>query len=174
MSRLTLGAILVAVWLLLWGSITVANVLSGIAVAAFLFAVYPSDLPWRPSGRVRPGPFLVLCGRFVVDVVWSNVWLTIAVLGPQRSVHTELVRVELRVGDPRLIAMVTNLTALTPGAMVVRVDAEGARPVVLVHVLSVRDPDRFASAMLGLERRCVRALGSDEQVALVERAEVGR
>ena len=174
MSRLTLGAILVAVWLLLWGSITVANVLSGVAVAAFLFAVYPSDLPWRPSGRVRPVPFLVLCGRFVVDVVWSNVWLTIAVLGPQRSVHTELVRVELRVGDPRLIAMVTNLTALTPGAMVVRVDVEGARPVLLVHVLSVRDPDRFASAMLGLERRCVRALGSDEQVALVERAEVGR
>ena len=60
MSRLTLGAILVAVWLLLWGSITVANVLSGIAVAAFLFAVYPSDLPWRPSGRVRPVPFIVL------------------------------------------------------------------------------------------------------------------
>ena len=99
-----------------------------IAVAAVLFVVYPIDLPWWPNGS---GPTAGVRGalRGTSSSTWcgSNVWLTIAVLGPQRSVRTELVRVELRVDDPRLIAMVTNLTALTPGAMVVRVDADGAR-----------------------------------------------
>jgi multicomponent Na+:H+ antiporter subunit E len=168
MSRLTLGAILVVVWVLLWGSATPANVAGGILVAAVLFVVYPSGLPLRPVTRIRPGPALVLGARFVADVIRSNVWLTLAVLGPKRSVRTELLRVELRVADPRILTMVVHLTALTPGAMVVRADTSGPRPQLLVHALSIRDPHRFADAMLGLERRCVRAVGTDQQVAMVE------
>lgn len=171
MSRLTLGAILVVVWVLLWGSVTPANVAGGVAVAAVLFVVYPSELPLRPRTRIRPMPALVLGARFVADVVRSNVWLTMAVLGPKRSVRTELLQVELRVADPRILTMVVNLTALTPGAMVVRADTSGPRPQLLVHALSIHDPHQFAAAMLGLERRCVRALGTDRQVALVQAEE---
>jgi multicomponent Na+:H+ antiporter subunit E len=170
MSRLSLVAVLVTVWVLLWGSATPANLLGGAAVAAVLLVVYPTDLRWWPNWRIRPLALAALAWHFVVGVIGSNIWLTIAVLGPQRSVRTELVRVELRVDDPRLITAVANLTALTPGSMVVRVDTDGARPQVLLHVLTVRDPERFAGAMLQLERRCVRALGSSEQIACVEAA----
>jgi multicomponent Na+:H+ antiporter subunit E len=100
--------------------------------------------------------------------VASNFWLTTAVLGPRRSVRTELVRVELCIDDPRLLTIVANLTALTPGTMVVRIDTDGPQPIVLLHVLTVRDPARFGAATVTLERRCVRAFGTDEQIAVVE------
>ncbi len=172
MSRLTLGALLVLVWVLLWGGASPANLLGGVLVAVVLFVVYPNDLPTWPTRRVRPVALAGLAAHFVAGVVASNFWLTTAVLGPRRAVRTELVRVELCVDDPRLLTIVANLTALTPGAMVVRIDTDGPRPVVLLHVLSVRDPARFGGATVTLERRCVRAFGPDEQIALVEAAEV--
>jgi multicomponent Na+:H+ antiporter subunit E len=172
MSRLTLGALLVLVWVLLWGGASPANLLGGVLVAVVLFVVYPNDLPTWPTRRVRPVALVGLAAHFVAGVVASNFWLTTAVLGPRRAVRTELVRVELCVDDPRLLTIVANLTALTPGAMVVRIDTDGPRPVVLLHVLTVRDPARFGGATVTLERRCVRAFGTDEQIALVEAAEV--
>lgn len=171
MSRLTLGALLVAVWVLLWGGATPANLLGGVLVAVVLFVVFPSELPLWPTRRVRPLALAALAAHFVVGVVASNFWLTTAVLGPRRAVRVELVRVELCVNDPRLLTMVANLTALTPGTMVVRIEADGPRPIVLLHVLSVRDPARFGGATTTLERRCVRAFGTDEQIALVDAAE---
>lgn len=173
MSRLTLGAVLVAVWVLMWGDASPANLLGGVLVAVVLFVVYPTPMPWWPSRRPRPVALATLAAHFVVDVVASNLWLTAAVLGPRRAVRTELVRVELRLDDPRLTTIVANLTALTPGAMVVRIDGDGPRPVVLLHVLTVRDPARFAGATVALERRCVRALGTDQQIAEFDRAAGG-
>ena len=168
MSRFTLGALLVLVWVLLWGGATPANLAGGVLVAVVLFVVFPTDLPVRPTRRVRPLAFAALAAHFCAGVVTSNFWLTAAVLGPRRSVRTELVRVEMRVDDPRLLTMVANLTALTPGTMVVRIDTDGPRPIVLLHVLTVRDPARFGAATVTLERRCVRAFGTDEQIAVVE------
>lgn len=169
MSRLTLGGLLIVVWVLLWGALTPANVLGGAAVAVVLFAAYPSDLPRWPRRRPRPLALAVLAWHVVLGVVRSNVLLTLAVLGPARKVRTELVRVELRTADPRLVTAVTNLTALTPGAMVVGIDPAGDRPQVLLHVMGIRQPKQFATAMLQLERRCVRALGTDEQIAALDR-----
>lgn len=173
MSRVALGAVLVLVWVLLWGSAAPANLVSGVVVVAVLFAIDPGSRPWWPQRPVRPWPLLVLVARFVLDVLRSNVLVTMAVLGPRSSAGTDLVRVALRVDDPTLLTLVTNMTALTPGAMVVGVEHEQDHPVVLVHVLSVRDPQGTVRSMQELERRCVRAFGTREQVRRCEGSGVG-
>ena len=62
--------------------------------------------------------------------------------------------------------MITNLTALTPGSMVVRAaHHDDGRATVLVHCLATGDPVRFARTIAGLEVRCVRAIGTREQLA---------
>lgn len=165
MSKLTVTGILVVVWVLMWGSPSPANLLSGIAVAVALFVVYPSQLPLRPTRRVHPAGLALLAGRFVVDVVVSNFWLTVAALSPASRVRTALVWVDLQFDDPALLTMVTNITALTPGAIVVRVaHHDDGRPTVQVHCLATRDPERFARNIAGLEVRCVRAIGTSEQL----------
>ena len=166
MSKATVGLILVAVWILLWGSASPANVLSGVAVAVALFVIYPSQLPMWPVRRLRPWPVLVLVSRFAVDVVVSTAWLVVAALAPSSKVRTALVWVDLQFDDPALITMVINLTALTPGSMVVRAaHHDDGRPTVQVHCLATGDPERFARTIAGLEVRCVRAVGTREQLA---------
>lgn len=171
MSRLVLGAVLIGVWVLMWGSAAPANLLSGLIVVVVLFAADPTPRPWVPHRPVRPIPLLVLVGRFVIDVVRSNVLVTSAVLGPSSAVQRQLIRVDLRVDDPTLLTLVTNMTALTPGAMVVGYERQDGHPVVFVHVLSPLDPQRQVAAMQGLEGRCVRTFGTAEQVRAYERAE---
>lgn len=166
MSKVTVALILVLVWVLMWGSASPANLLSGAAVATAVFIVYPSQLPMWPTRRVRLRGVVVLATRFVVDVIVSNFWLVLAALGPARKVRTALVWVDLQFDDPALLTMVTNITALTPGAMVVRAaHHDDGRPTVLVHCLSTHDPQRWARSIAGLEIRCVRAIGTREQIA---------
>jgi multicomponent Na+:H+ antiporter subunit E len=170
MSRVVLGAFLVLVWVLMWGSAAPANLLSGLIVVTVLFAADPTPRPWWPRRPVRPLPLLVLIGRFVLDVARSNVLVTYAVLGPASVVRRELIRVHLHLDDPTLITLVTNMTALTPGAMVVGYEHEDGHPVVMVHVLTPLDPQRQVAAMRGLEGRCVRTFGTAEQLREYERA----
>jgi multicomponent Na+:H+ antiporter subunit E len=166
MSKFTVCAILLAVWLLLWGSLSVANVLSGIAVAVSLFVIYPSQLPRWPVRRLHPWGVAVLVGRFVLDVVVSTFWLVVAALAPSSKVRAALVWVDLQFDDPALITMITNMTALTPGSMVVRIaHHDDGRPTVQLHCLAVGDPERFARSIAGLEVRCVKAIGTRSQRA---------
>lgn len=170
MSRVVLGAVLILVWVLMWGSAAPANLLSGVLVVAVLFAADPTSRPWWPHRPVRPLALLVLVSRFVLDVVRSNVLVTYAVLGPASAVRREVVHVDLVLDDPVLITLVTNMTALTPGAMVVGYDHRGDHPVVDLHVLTPLDPQRQVRAMQGLEGRCVRTFGTAEQLRAYERA----
>ena len=170
MSRVVLGAVLIGVWVLMWGSAAPANLLSGVLVVAVLFALDPTSRPWWPHRPVRPAALLVLISRFVVDVVRSNVLVTYAVLGPASVVRREVVHIDLVLDDPVLLTLVTNMTALTPGAMVVGYDRRGDHPVVDVHVLTPLDPQRQVRAMQDLEGRCVRTFGTAEQLRAYERA----
>lgn len=169
MSKVTVGAILVAVWVLMWGSASPANLLSGIAVVVALFIVYPTTMPMRPTRPIRPWAVIVLAGRFVADVVVANLRLSVAVLAPGARVRTALVWVDLQFDDPTLITMVANFTALTPGTIVVRIaHHDDGRPTVQVHCLSTGDPERAARSIAGLEARCVRAVGTTAQVAALQ------
>jgi multicomponent Na+:H+ antiporter subunit E len=175
MSKFTVTLILVAVWVLLWGSASPANLLSGFAVAVVLFLIYPSQLPRWPVWRLRPWPAAVLVGRFALDVVVSTGWLVVAALSPSSKVRTALVWVDLQFDDPALITMVVNFTALTPGSMVVRVaHHDDGRATVQVHCLATGDPERFARSIAGLEIRCVRAVGTRDQRAALRPAPADR
>lgn len=166
MSKLTVTLMLVAVWVLMWGSASPANLLSGLVVVVSLFVLYPSQLPMWPTRRFRFKGVAVLVATFVLDLVVSNFWLVLAALGPSRKVQTALVWVDLQFDDPALLTMITNITALTPGSMVVRAaHHDDGRLTVQIHCLSTHDPQRWARSIAGLEIRCVRAIGTRDQIA---------
>ena len=61
MVRAMYAAGIVAIWILAWGSLTVANVLSGLLVAALLMVVTPGGIGGGRRPPVRP----VAVARFI-------------------------------------------------------------------------------------------------------------
>lgn len=164
MSRFGLGIVLLAVWLLLWGSASPANLLSGVAVIVGLYVVFPSSRPLAPTIRFRPIALARLLAHFLASIVGSNIMLSRTILSRHARVHSGVVRVQMHCDDLTLLTMVINITALTPGSMAVELDLDQVRPVIWVHVLTSGDPTDIGRNVLVLEELCVRALGSAEQI----------
>lgn len=163
LARVTMVAWLVAVWLLLWGTVSAANVLSGLAVALFITVLLP--LPAVPvHGTVRPWATL----RLALTVNWwlvrSSVqvaWLTLRPGPPPRAA---VLRARLDVKSDLVLALAVNILNLTPGTLVVEIDQ--AQRWVYVHVLGIDAPgavEHFHQQVADLQRLLVAAFERDDE-----------
>ncbi len=169
--QVPLMAWLVLVWMLLWGTWSWANLLSGLVVALVLLVLLP--LPHVVgSTRLRPLPALVLLGHFAVDLVVSAAEIAWTALRPGGPVRAAIVQVQLRVDSDLLLTMVAEAVSLVPGSLVLDLDRE--QRVMTLHVLPARDRadvERKKAHVLVVERRLVRAFGSAEDLAALEQDE---
>lgn len=161
---------LVVVWVALWGSVTVANVLGG--VLAGLLVLLTAPLPQVSLvGHVRPWRVLVFVAVFFRELVVATVTVSRQVLTPTRRLHQAVVAVPIRGFSDLLVTLVGNAISLTPGTLTL--DSDSDREVLYVHLLHDGDLEGTRAGMLRLERAAVRAFGSDEAAGLV-RAESTR
>ena len=166
--QVPLAVWLVLVWMLLWGSWSWANLLSGVLVALAVLVLLP--LPHVVGGvRVRPAALLAFLGHFVVDLFVSGADVAWQALRPGGVRRTAIVQVQLRADSDLLLTMVAEATSLVPGSLVLDLDRE--RRVMALHLLPVRDLDdveRKRAGVLVVEDRLVRAFGSPADVAALE------
>lgn len=152
---------LTVVWVALWGDLSFANVLGGLAVALLVTVVFPLP-PVRMKLRLRPHWLLWLAVRFVVDVVVASAqvsWLTLTL---RRDPRNALIAVRLRTDSELVLTLVGEMTSLVPGSVVV--EARRTTRTLYLHVLDARDEEgieRMRRRTLALERRVVMALGDD-------------
>jgi multicomponent Na+:H+ antiporter subunit E len=165
-NQLGLGAVLVAIWVLLWGYLTMANVISGIVVVAVLLAVFPSGRARRPTYVIRPIALVRLTLYFVRNLVAANVVLAREVLSPRDRIRTGIIAVPLHGASEGLLTLAANVTALTPGTLAIEVTKEP--PTFYVHVLHLRAVEDVRRSVLQLERLIVRAFGTPDAVAALE------
>ncbi|MEU7575532.1 Na+/H+ antiporter subunit E [Micromonospora sp. NPDC049240] len=151
---------LVTVWVLLWGTFTWANVISGLAVAAVLLVVFPLP-PVTFAGRIRPVPLARFLARFLWDLVVASAqvaWLAI------RFGHTPrgaIIAVRLRVNTDLNLTLTAEALSLVPGSLIL--EADRGTGTLYVHVIGVRTLDeveRFRRGVRELEERIVAAVGS--------------
>ncbi|NCW48740.1 MAG: hypothetical protein EBV88_04600, partial [Actinobacteria bacterium] len=147
MSISGLGLWLVAIWLLLWNDLSIANLVSGAVVATVVisFARLPkSYCAGSESGdRARVSlPHLIYFGLYVlVKLVQANLVLAWEIITPWRDrIHTGIVAVPLRTSSDLAMTVVANVITLTPGT--VTIEAKGTPPVLYVHVLHLDDIER--------------------------------
>jgi multicomponent Na+:H+ antiporter subunit E len=159
---------LVLIWMLLWGTWSWANLLSGLLVALAVLTLLP--LPHVAGGtRVRPVPLLAFLGHFVLDLFSSGAEVAWQAVRPGGVHRTAIVQVQLRADSDLLLTMVAEATSLVPGSLVLDLDRE--RRVMALHLLPVRDLDdveRKRAGVLVVEDRLVRAFGSPADVAALE------
>jgi len=158
MTHLPLVLWLTAVWVGLWGSVTPANVLGGLAVALLLVTTLP--LTRVPTAAVvRPVALLRFLAFFVVDLVRSSVQVAVLVLQPRRALRQAVVAVPVRGASDSLLTLLANAISLTPGTLTLEVDRPGS--TLYVHVIDVGESvDAVRADLLEVERLAILAVGS--------------
>jgi multicomponent Na+:H+ antiporter subunit E len=162
-SSVAVAVMMLAIWVLAWGSASWANVASGVVVVATLLIVVPDA---RRAGRrlvVRPVPVARLVVRYLHDVVVSNAQITREVLRPRPRLSTAIVRVPLAGCTPEALTVIANLVAMTPGETPIEVEADP--PVMYVHVLQFTSVDEVRRGIWGLRDQVLAAFGTEEAIA---------
>ena len=149
-------------WVLLWGNLSVANVVSGLTVAVVVLAV--ARLPRTSSGvsrsRLAPLAALHFAGFFLYKLFEANIFLAWEIVTPKNRINTGIVEVPLRTESNVATMIVANVITLTPGSLVL--EAIGSPPVLYVNVLHLHDLERVRRDLLRIEELSVRAFGSAE------------
>lgn len=125
---------LIFVWVLLWGNVSAANILSGLAVALVITLLLP--LPAVPvEGRFHPLSFLRLVVTVAYWLVVSSVQVAALAVKPGKPPLTAVLRAHLNLKSDLVLALAVNIMNLTPGNIVLEIDQ--SRRMVYVHVLDV-------------------------------------
>lgn len=150
------SVVLLIVWVLLQGELTVANVVGGLAVVVGVAVLFPTER--RTGHSVHPVGAAVFVGTLLRDLVVSSWTVIVTVLRPTPDrVHTEVVPVQLTTRSALVASIVANSISLTPGTLTVDVDRTADGYVLDVHVLGRVDRAEFSESILALERRVARA-----------------
>lgn len=153
---------LVAIWMLVWGSLSWLALVSGVVVAVLVTRVF--YLPAvELSGRFNPFWFLVFLGRFAFDLVVASFQVAWLAFRPRGVHHNAIIAVDLVTRSDFITTSVAIATSLVPGSIVVDVDRD--RSILYLHVLNtddVADIDRMRTRVLQVERALVRSLGSKD------------
>ena len=136
---------LTLVWILLWGTVSAANIISGLVIALVITLLLP--LPVVPiEGRVHPISLIRLIGLVAWYLVLSSIQLAWLAVKPDL-----------------VLALAVNIINLTPGTIVLEIDQ--VRRMIYVHVIDVgsdRAVTRFYRQIAQIERLLVASFEREE------------
>jgi multicomponent Na+:H+ antiporter subunit E len=159
---------------LLWGTISAANLLSGLAVALGITLLLP--LPPVPvEGRLRPLSALRLLATVAYWLVVSSVQVAALAIKPGKPPLTAVLRAHVNVRSDLVLALAVNIMNLTPGNIVLEIDQ--SRRILYVHVLDVgsdRTVNRFYRQVDTLQKLLVAAFERDSDWKASPEKEVDR
>jgi multicomponent K+:H+ antiporter subunit E len=150
-----LWTLLLAAWVVLNGTMTVADVLLGALVAtAAVLALAAVETPQVRSLKVRLAFELLVV--VVADVVRSNLAVAWIVLRPRGRRKAGFVRIPLRLRNPRGLAVLACIITSTPGTAWAGYDSTAG--VLSMHVLDLVDEaewvhvirERYERRLLGM------------------------
>jgi multicomponent Na+:H+ antiporter subunit E len=168
-DRIITTALLVTVWMLLWGVFSWANLISGIVVSAVVLAVFPLP-PVTFAGRPHPVGLASFAWRFLSDLVVASVQLAVLAFRFGHQPRSAIIRVPLRVRSDLILTLTGEAVSLVPGSLIV--DTDQACTTLYIHVIAVPDREaveQFRQHVYEVEASIVRAIGSDAEIRMLDR-----
>lgn len=150
-------ALLVVLWLLAWGEFSLANLLSGIAVATAVLVAFPPSRRRHGDVHLNAIGLCRLAGYIVTQLVASNAVMARHILSPRPDVRPAVIAHRLRHPSEEAITVMTTVIALSPGTMTVDVDQ--ASTTIYVHFFRLVDIDAAREQIARLEELVSGALG---------------
>ncbi|MDJ1133864.1 Na+/H+ antiporter subunit E [Streptomyces iconiensis] len=161
---------LTLLWMLLWGDLTLANLLTGVVIGLLVVFLFPLP-PIEKQARLHPVGIFWFVARFAVDMVVSSWRLNRYIVGPGKP-PCAVLGVRMRCpGDLMLTATAVAVSAV-PGSTVLEVHRRSG--TLYLHVLgagSQEQRDRARRDALRLEARVVRAFGTRADIASITASE---
>lgn len=130
---------LTVTWLLLVNTLTLGNLLLGLALGLIIPAMTAPYWPDRPQLR---NPVRIVEYFFIVlwDIIVANVIVAgIILFRPLDRIRTHWVAVPLELTSPEAITVLAGTITMTPGTVSAMLSADGRS--ILVHCLDTGDPD---------------------------------
>lgn len=171
MKHVGVGLGLVALWVALWGEVTPANVLGGIAIAAVVLVAAPLPRPLRGELVIHPIRVMVFAAFFLRELVEATAIVALAVVRRRSTTTSGIVAVPLSSDSDALTTIIANTVSLTPGTLTIEIDLHP--PVLYIHVLHLTDIDQVLADVATLERQVTRAFGSATAIADVQSRRTG-
>ncbi len=151
------------VWILLWGSLSAANIVSGLTIALLITVLLP--LPVVPvEGRVHVLSLLRLIAVMAYELALSSLQVAWLAIKPGPPPLSAVLRAHLAIKSDLVLALAVNMITLTPGSVVLEIDR--VRRMVYVHVLDVgsdRAVNRFYRQTSRIERLLVATFERDAE-----------
>jgi multicomponent Na+:H+ antiporter subunit E len=148
---------LILVWILLWGTVSTANILSGLAIALLITLLLP--LPPVPvEGKLHPVSLLRLIVTVFYYLALSSVQVAWLAIKPGPPPLSAVLRAHVAVKSDLVLALSVNIFNLIPGSIVLEIDQ--TRRMLYMHVLDVgsdRAVNRFYRQVAVVERLLVSA-----------------
>lgn len=152
---------LILVWILLWGTFSAANIVSGLVIALVVTMLLP--LPAVPvEGRLHPLSLLrlvLMIGYYMVLSSFQVAWLAVKPGPPPLSA---VLRAHLELKSDLVLALAVTIFNLIPGSIVLEIDQ--SRRMLYLHVIDVgtdRAVNRFYHQVARVERLLVAAFERD-------------
>ncbi|MFF8959189.1 Na+/H+ antiporter subunit E [Streptomyces sp. NPDC014894] len=166
---LPLIAWLTVIWVLLWGTVSWANIVNGLVVAVVLCLVFP--LP-SVDLRLRLHPLGI--ARLVAHLLWDMYTSGVKVARPMfdsRPDRAAVLAIPLRCRTDLMLTATAIAVSNVPDGSVVEVRRSNA--TLFVHILEADHPgaaDRARRSVWRMEELTVRAFGDRDEIARVRRS----
>jgi multicomponent Na+:H+ antiporter subunit E len=154
---------LTVLWVLLWGDLSVANLLAGVLIGLVVTTVLPLP-PVASGGHIHPLGLLRLIAVFLKDIVVASVQVSVQAFR-RRMPRSAVIGVRLRSSSDLYLTLTAEFCSLVPGSIVV--EAHRLTSTLYLHVLDVDTSggvEAAKKAVLDQEERVLRALASDAQL----------
>jgi len=154
---------LATVWVLLWGRVTIPNIVMGVVVAIVILVLLPMP-PVPVQGRVHPVPLVKLLGLFTWYLMESSVQLMWLAIRPGPPPLTGVLRVPLTIKSDLVLVLAANITTLIPGSMVLEIDQ--VRRILYCHVIDVgsaESVERFFQQVAQVQRLLIDSFERDDE-----------
>jgi multicomponent Na+:H+ antiporter subunit E len=145
---------LTLVWMALWESFTLANLLGGLVIAVLVVLLVPLRSK-VPRVGFRPLRAIKLLLYFIWKLLVASLIVSWEVVTPTDRTSPAVVSVPLDTPYPGIVTAVANMVSLTPGTLTVDVDRHHA--TLFIHVLHFKSAGATSGDVRTLERLTVEA-----------------
>lgn len=151
-------ALLVALWLLAWGDITIANLLSGAAIAVLLLVAFPAGRQRDMTVRFSAVGTSRLLVYVIHQLVVSNMMMTRQILRRRPESAQGILAHRLQESSDAVATVMTSIISLSPGTMTIDVLPDSS--VIYVHFFDLSDIAAARAGLVRLERLVVGAISA--------------
>ena len=153
-----LNLLLSLVWVALTGHLNYPNFLFGFILGfVILWVLTRTGTIEEKSYFYKVPKLLLFCVFFFYDMIRANIEVTKEILTPRFKLNPAVVIFEHRLKSDFEITMISNLIALTPGTMVLKISPD--KKYLYIHSFNLKDKDKFSEHLRnGLEKKLIEVI----------------